>query len=74
MIYPIAVQFSSTAVSTASVLGNLWEVSVSPYLAHRSEAKASSAGKHWLSSTGRLHVSAGFRLSEVGLPLVPRVI
>lgn len=73
MIYSIAVQFSSTAVSTipSSVLGNLSEVSVSPYLACRSEAKASSSGKHWLSSAGRLHVSTGFRLSETSLPLVP---
>jgi len=72
MIYSIAVQFSSTAVSTipSSVLGNLSEVSVSPYLAHRSEAKASSSRKLWLSSTGRVHVSADFRLSEVSLPLV----
>ena len=72
MIYSIAVQFSSTAVSTipSSVLGNLLEVAVSPYLVHRSEAKASSSGKHWLSSTGRLHVSVGFRLNEIGLPLV----
>lgn len=73
MIYSIAVQFSSTAVSAvpSSVLGNLLEVSVSPYLAHRSEAKASSSGKHWLSSTGRLRVSAGFNLRETGLALVP---
>lgn len=67
MIYSVAVQFSSTAVSTfpSSVLSNLLEVSVSPYLAHRSEAKASSSGKHWLSSTRRLHVSAGFRFNEM---------
>lgn len=74
MIYSIAVQFSSTAVSTSSVLGNLSEVSVSPYLVRRSEAKASSSGKRWLSSPGRLHVTAGFGLNESALPLVPQVI
>lgn len=59
MIYSVAVQFSSTAVSTfpSSVLGNLLEVSVSPYPAHRSEGKA--PGKLWLSSAGAWHVGAG---------------
>jgi len=70
MIYSVAVQFSSTAVSTipSSVISNLLEVSVSPYLVCRSEAKASCSGKHWRASTGMLHVTAGF--SEICLPLV----
>lgn len=61
MIYSVAVQFSSTAVSTvpSSVLGNLLEVSASPYPADRSERKAPGPGKFWLSSAGTWHVGAG---------------
>lgn len=61
MIYSVAVQFSSTAVSTvpSSVLDNLLEVSVSASPAHRSEEKAPGPGQLWLSSAGTWHVGAG---------------
>lgn len=60
MIYSVAVQFSSTAVSAvpSSVLTNLLEVSAPPYPADRSERRAPGPGKLWFSSAGTWHVGA----------------